>query len=60
MKTFKRAGTQNLFEVVVPFGDGIAGFGRDELFDDCPVCQELKKQLAAGVIDEIEVDETTE
>ncbi len=39
------------FEVVVPFGNPQAG--ADALFDDCPICQELRRQIERGEVDAV-------
>lgn len=54
MKTFKKTGNRNLFEIILPFDSASKPDG-EELFDDCPLCQELKKQLENG--EAFEVDE---
>ena len=39
-------------EIVLPFGeDSPVG----ELFDDCPICQELKRKMEAGEIEEMPI-----
>lgn len=38
----------------MPFGDGIAGFNPEALFDDCPLCQELKKKMECAEVAEWE------
>lgn len=50
MKTFKKLDGSQLFEIVLPFGDGIAGLKSDALHDDCPLCQELERKLRNGEV----------
>ena len=52
MKTNRKFKKGELFEVVTPFGPS-GDLGVDGLFDDCPLCQELKRNLEAGAIEEV-------
>ncbi len=51
MKKNKRSKNRNMFEVVVPFPGKESEAADDGLFDDCPICQELRKQKEAGQIE---------
>lgn len=53
MNSFKRKQTENTYEVIVPL-DGQEGV--TALYDDCPICQELKQQMARGEITITEMD----
>jgi len=50
MKTYKRDPKSELFEIIVPFGpEGFAPRGpSEEFFDDCAICQQLKKDVESG------------
>ncbi len=54
MNKFKINGQENLYEIIVPFG-GEAGGPGDSLFDDCPLCQELKRQMDNGEVESVPV-----
>jgi hypothetical protein len=53
MKKYKTNAKENLYEVIVPLGPGS---GDDGLFDDCPICQELKRQMGSGVVVPVQVE----
>ncbi len=54
MKTYKQSEKNGLFEIIVPFGNGIAGWNTPELHDDCPLCQELEEKIRKGEVVEQE------
>ncbi len=45
MKKYRIDPKSNLYEIVVPTGDAAAD---DGLFDDCPACQEMERQIQMG------------
>ena len=45
MKKYKIDPETELTEIVIPFGEGASS---DGLFDDCPLCQKLKKEMEKG------------
>jgi hypothetical protein len=53
MKTYRARNNPTLTSVVIPFGK--ENSPTDELFDDCPVCQLLKQQIANGEVEEITI-----
>lgn len=55
-KTFQRK--ENTYEVIVPFGGADAP--DDGLFDDCPICQQLKKDLEEGKLEAVEDEDERE
>lgn len=54
MKTYKNRQAPNLHSIVIPFLNA-KGESDDDLFDDCPVCQLLKKQIESGELEEISI-----
>ncbi len=48
-KTFKK---DEMYEVIIPFGLGPVP--EDGIFDDCPICRQLKKDLETGRAEEVE------
>ena len=50
MKTDKQDKNRNLYEVIVPFGTGHNDMAEDGLFDDCPLCQQMRKDIEAGIV----------
>lgn len=57
MKTYKQNGSNGLFEIVIPFGGGIAGWNLPELHDDCPLCQDLEEKIRKGEVVEEQWEE---
>ena len=50
MKKNKKKEKRITVERVVPFGSGAFEVAEDGLFDDCPLCQELRKSMKAGTV----------
>ncbi len=57
MKKQKNVSSQ-LYEIIVPLNEAVAA--EDGLFDDCPICQELRRQAAQGQTDipvQVDIDD---
>ncbi len=54
-KMFQRLDQKSIYETVVPFDSE-----KEDLFDDCPLCQKLKKQLESGEVEEVSLEEREE
>lgn len=44
-------GASNLIEVIFPFPGKESLADADGLFDDCPLCQDLKKRIQSGEVE---------
>ena len=44
-----------LFEIILPFTDNAIASGPEILFDDCPLCQQLKHQIESGEVESIPI-----
>ena len=53
MKT-KNSKTE-LFEIILPFPNNSVDPGAEVLFDDCPLCQELKRQIESGEVTSVPI-----
>jgi hypothetical protein len=50
MKKYKLDPKSNLFDIVIPTGEGADD---DGFFDDCPLCQQLRKESEKGNFEEV-------
>lgn len=57
MKKYEINSGSNLYELIVPFGEGINGMDSHGLFDDCPICRKLKQQIEKGEVVPLSVEE---
>ena len=47
MNKYQTDPKKTLYEVVVPLTDEA---GKDGLFDDCPLCQEMRREIELGTV----------
>ena len=45
-------GKSGLYEVIIPL---LGGAGGDVLFDDCPLCLEMKRRMEAGELSSVPI-----
>lgn len=55
MKNYKHR-NKEIQSVVIPFITGDSANAVDGLFDDCPVCQEVREQIERGEVEEVVID----